>query len=415
MIGSIIALVILILFSAYFSATETAFSTINKIRIKNMAENGSQKAALVLHFSEDYNKLLSTILVGNNIVNIAATAIATVLFVKIYGDIGATISTVIITIVVLIFGEISPKTLAKEAPEKFALFSAPILRVFMVILTPVNFLFGQWKKLLGKLFKHDDSQSITEEELLSLVTEAEHEGVIDEEDSDLIHSVIDFNDSRVEDILTPRVDIFALEKEAGEAETRKMFIETGFSRIPVYDDTIDNIIGVLHIRDFIKMEGKKIALEDIITPVVYVTPAMKINDLLKLLQEEKIHLAVVTDEFGSITGIVTMEDILEELIGEIWDEHDKVIEEFVTLPDGRIKVNCRVDMDEMSAVFNISGEFDYVTASGWVMECLGKIPEQGDSFDYENLHVTVTKTEHHRPLEIIVEVREIEQEEPALT
>lgn len=412
MIGSIITIIVLILLSAYFSATETAFSTMSRVRVKNLAEAGSKRAALALSVSEDYNKLLSTILVGNNIVNISMAAIGTVLFVNIYGDIGATISTIVITLLVLVFGEISPKTLAKEYPEKFAMFSAPIIRFISIILTPFNFVFTQWKKLLTKIFKRNAEAGITEQELLTIVDEAEQEGAIDEEDSDLIHNVIDFNDGRVEDILTPRVDVVALEQDAAEAEIREVFIKTGFSRIPIYEDTIDNIIGLLHIRDYVKLAGEGRNIAEMISPVVYITPAMKINDLLKLLQNEKTHMAVVTDEFGGTVGIVTMEDILEELIGEIWDEHDQVIEEFVSLPDGRIKVDCRVDMDEMSAFFGISGEFNYVSVSGWVMECLGKIPEVGDSFHYENLHAVVIKTYHHRAMEIIIEIKEPEEELP---
>lgn len=275
-IASIIGIGMLVLCSAYFSATETAFSSLNRIRIKNMAENGSKKAALVQKLYDDYDKLLSTILVGNNIVNIALASIATVLFVRYFGNTGVSLSTLVTTVVVLIFGEISPKSLAKESPEKFAMLSAPILRALIILLTPVNFLFTQWKKLLSKLFKSTDDKSITEEELLTIIEEAEHDGAIDEEDKQLIHSVIDFNDSRAGDILTPRVDIIGISKDATVDEISSAFIQAGYSRIPVFDRTIDNIIGVIHIRDFFELiVNNNKAVDKIITPAVFITPHIK--------------------------------------------------------------------------------------------------------------------------------------------
>lgn len=407
-IASIISIGILVLCSAYFSATETAFSSLNRIRIKNMAENGSRKAALVQKLYEDYDKLLSTILVGNNIVNIALASIATVLFVRYFGNTGVSLSTLVTTVVVLIFGEISPKSLAKESPEKFAMFSAPILCALIILLTPVNFLFTQWKKLLSKLFKSADDKSITEEELLTIIEEAEHDGAIDEEDKQLIHSVIDFNDSKAGDILTPRVDIIGISKDATVDEISSAFIQAGYSRIPVFDRTIDHIIGVIHIRDFFELIlNNNKAVEKIITPAVFITPHIKISDLLKILQTTKCHLAVVTDEYGGTVGIVTMEDILEELVGEIWDEHDEIIEEFTRLEDGTYKIVCSAAIDEMLEFFELTGDVDSSTVSGWVIEQLGAIPKEDDTFTYENLFVTVSKTDNRRAIEIIVARQEI--------
>ncbi len=406
-LASLLGIALLVLCSAFFSATETAFSSINRVRLKNMADNGSKRAALVLRLHSDYDKLLSTILVGNNIVNIAMASMATLLFVQYFGGAGASLSTLVTTVVVLIFGEISPKSLAKESPEKFAMFSAPIVQVLVTMLTPVNWFFTQWKKLLSKLFKSSEDKAITEEELLTIIEEAEHEGAINEEDKELIHSVMDFNDSKASDILTPRVDIVGISKEASTAEIEEAFVQTRYSRIPVYDKTIDNIVGVIHIKDFFELKLKDRSIKDqtiasILSPVIFVTPHLKISTLLKKLQTEKCHLAVVTDEYGGTVGMVTMEDILEELVGEIWDEHDEIIQEFTPLEDGTYKIVCSAPIDEMLSFFDLTGEVDSTTVSGWVVEQLGAIPKVGDSFTYEALFVTVTKTDHRRVLEIVV-------------
>lgn len=396
---------ILVAFSAYFSATETAFSSLNKIRIKNMAESGSKKAALVLRLSENYDELLSTILVGNNIVNIGTASIATVLFLNYFHNAGATISTIVTTVVILIFGEISPKSLAKEAPEKFAMASAPVLRLLIILLTPINAFFFLWKKLLSKLFKTADNRKITEEELLTFVEEAEQEGAIGEEDKKLIHSVIEFNDSKAIDILTPRVDVYGLPVHAAKEEIAALFLESGYSRIPVFEGNIDNIVGVIHLWDFfnLMMKGDK-ELKDIIAKAVHVPPTTKISDLLAYLQSEKSHIAVVSDEYGGTVGIVTMEDILEELVGEIWDEHDDIIEEFIKLDEGVYRILCSADLNKMLAFFNVTGDFDSTTVGGWIRELLQKIPKKGDSFIYEGLKVTVTKTDRRRTLECVISV-----------
>ncbi len=401
----ILILVVLLLLSAYFSASETAFSSLNRIRIKNLAENGHKRAKLVWKLSEHYDKILSTILIGNNIVNIASASLATILFVGWFGDLGVTLSTVAMTVLVLIFGEISPKSLAKESPESFAMFSAPILNALMVLLTPVNFLFVQWKKLLSKLFKSKGDRSITEDELITLVEEAEQEGGINEDESELIRSAIEFNDRMAEDIFTPRVDVEGVPQDADKEKIAQVFAETGFSRLPVYDETIDKIVGIIHQKDFYNHVYRGgLPLASIVKPAVFIPKSMKISDLLHLLQQQKSHMAVIADEYGGTVGIVTMEDILEELVGEIWDEHDEVIESFEKLGDNCYKVVCSTDLDEMFEFFQLTGEADSSTVSGWVMEQLDKIPSEGDAFQYENLCVTVHKTDGRRALEILVDV-----------
>jgi CBS domain containing-hemolysin-like protein len=406
---TVFALSLLILLSAFFSASEIAFSALNRIRIKNMSENGSKRASLVLKLYDNYDKLLSTILIGSNIVNISAASISAVLFIKYFGDAGVMISTIVITAVVIVFGEITPKSFAKESPEKFALFSAPILYLLMFLLAPVNAVFGKWKKLLGAIYKSSDDRGITEEELLSIVEEAEHEGAIDEEDKQLIRNAIEFNDLQAHDILTPRMNIVGASKDTPIDDMTKLFLESGYSRIPVYNESIDNILGIVHLRDFFDgVIKKKEQLDSIISPAVFVAPSIKINDLFKLLQKKKVHMVVVADEYGGTEGIVTMEDILEELVGEIWDETDEIIEEFVSLGDNKYKIICAADIGKMFKFFNLTGEVESSTVSGWIMDMLGKIPEEGDSFTYENLIVSVHKAGQRRALECIAAVQSSE-------
>lgn len=403
LIGMTVAIVILVMCSAYFSATETAFTSLNTIRMKTWAENGDKRAARALAVGEDYDKLLSSILIGNNIVNITATTISTLLFTKIFVTYGATISTVVITIVVLIFGEISPKSVAKEFPERFAMFSAPILRVIIVVLTPLNFLFSMWKKLLSKIFKPSGDDGITEEELMGIVDQAESEGGLDAHEGDLIRASIEFNELDVSDILTPRVDLVAVDEESTMQEVGALFVENGYSRLPIYHETIDNIIGVVHQKDFYKARVRgEDRLAMIKSPVVYTTPNTKIFKLLRILQMNKVHMAVVVDEYGGTEGIVTLEDILEELVGEIWDEHDEVTEFLHKQPDGSYNIDCTTDLDDMYDLFEIKGECEASTVSGWVLEQIDRIPKQGDHFIAEGLEVTVTAVDNRRVMEINV-------------
>ncbi len=403
LIGMTVAIVILVMCSAYFSATETAFTSLNTIRMKTWAENGDKRAARALAVGEDYDKLLSSILIGNNIVNITATTISTLLFTKIFVTYGATISTVVITIVVLIFGEISPKSVAKEFPERFAMFSAPILRVIILVLTPLNFLFSMWKKLLSKIFKPSGDDGITEEELMGIVDQAESEGGLDAHEGDLIRASIEFNELDVSDILTPRVDLVAVDEKSTMQEVGALFVENGYSRLPVYHETIDNIIGVIHQKDFYKARVRgEDRLAMIKSPVVYTTPNTKIFKLLRILQMNKVHMAVVVDEYGGTEGIVTLEDILEELVGEIWDEHDEVTEFLRKQPDGSYNIDCTTDLDDMYDLFEIKGECEASTVSGWVLEQIDRIPKQGDHFIAEGLEVTVTAVDNRRVMEINV-------------
>jgi len=395
---SLIIIVCCIIMSAYFSATETAFSSLNRVRMKSLAEKGNKRAALVLRLSENYDSLLSTILIGNNIVNITSTSVATVLFVRLLGEErGSSLSTLVMTIVVLIFGEVSPKSLAKEVPENFALFSAPILRVLVIILSPANFLFGQWKKLLSLIFKFSRENGITEEELLIMVEEAKQDGGIDEQEGTLIRSAIEFSDLTAEDVLTPRIDVAAVPADATQEEIADIFTETGFSRLPVYRENVDNIVGIIYQKDFYnQIYHTERKLEEIIRPALFIAMGKKVGQLLKELQQKKMHIAVVLDEFGGTAGIVTLEDILEELVGEIWDEHDKVVQEVEQISDREYLVMGSANVEKLFERLGKEREFDVLTVSGWVMEVAEKIPAAGEQFRFEDLEITVLEMDDKR-------------------
>lgn len=404
-IGIIVALVLLVITSAYFSATETAFSSLNKIRLRNMADDGNRKAEATLRLAEDFDRLLSTLLVGNNIVNITAATLGTLFFTKLSPEYGATISTVVLTLVILTFGEISPKTIAKENAESWAMVSTPFLRVLSTVLRPLTILFSLLQKGIGKLFHASGDRGITEDELITMVSTAEDEGGLDQNESRLIRSAIEFGDMEVEEILTPRVDIVSISDQASAKELDELISSNRFSRIPVWRGSIDTIIGMIHEKDFHEAE-----LEDndswthLISPVIYVTPTSPVADLLYEMQRRKMHMSVVVDEYGGTEGLVTLEDILEELVGEIWDEHDEVVERIRKQEDGSYLISCSASIDDVFQLFDLRMDDDMTTLSAWVIDSLGHIPKIGDQFTYENLQVTVTKLQRMRVLEIRVDV-----------
>ena len=412
----IAAMVVMVICSAYFSATETAFTSLNRIRLKSKADAGDRRAARALALVDKYDNLLSTILVGNNIVNLTASSLSTLFFtVGLKLQNGAVIATAVITVVVLIFGEVSPKSMAKEAPEQFAMFSAPIIGALMVILTPVNWFFAGLKRLLSRIMRGGDKEGITEEELVTMVDQAESEGGLDQHESKLIRAAIEFHDLEVEEILTPRVDMVAVEDTDTMEQIARAFAESGYSRLPVYHEDIDDIIGVIHEKDFHAARYRGLTdVKSFLGPVLYTTGNTKISELLRILQDEKAHMVIVVDEYGGTEGLVTLEDIVEELVGEIWDEHDEVIEEFKKQADGSYLISCSADLTDLFDLFKIKGECDANTISGWVMEQIGRIPEEGDHFTAEGLDVTVTKVDHRRVLEIrVVELQPQAPEEPA--
>lgn len=402
----------LLLLSAYFSATETAFTSLSKVKMKSLANAGNKKAAQVLNICEKYDKLLTTILIGNNIVNIVLTTIATIYFTFHFPVSGAALSTVIITIAVLIFGEITPKNLAKEIPESFAMFSLPAIKLLIFIFTPINFIFTLWKKGLFTIFKVKKEATVTEEDIITIVSEAENEGEIDSDESEIIKSAITFNDIDVASVLTPRVKVVAIEKNLSKEEIFQTFKNSGFSRIPVYEENIDHIIGIINQKDFYeKVMLDTYDIESIIVPVKYITSHSIVADVLKILQSEKSHIAIVVDDFGGTEGIITVEDILEELVGEIYDERDSVTENITKLSDNKYLIKGLVEIDELPEEFKFDGEYDFTTVAGWIINTLEKIPEVGDSFVKDGLSVTVQSMTANRIDDILIEVLETPEEE----
>ncbi|MBR5242135.1 MAG: HlyC/CorC family transporter [Clostridia bacterium] len=407
-----------IIMSGFFSATETAFSTFNRIRVKNLAEKGNKRAERVISLSENYDALITTILIGNNIVNILCAALGTLVFVELlHGnqDLATTLSTVVITLAVLIFGEISPKSIAKRRPESFAMFACTPIYMLYVLFYPLSFVFKKWQNLLAKMFKSDEDKGITEEELVSIIEEAEESGDIDEDESELIKSAIEFNDLEVADIFTPRIDITSLPVDAERETIEKQFEESGYSRIPVYDGDLDNIVGILYHKDYYMTDfDKDSPITEILKPVIFVTKTQKIGDVLKDLQEKQLHLAIVTDEYGSTAGIVTLEDIIEEIVGEIWDEHDERIEEIKEIGEGEYIISGKANLEKVFDMFDIDDEPEVLTVNGWAMTILGRIPQEGDSFTSAGLSVEVLKMNGRRIENLhITDVRaeEVEQAE----
>lgn len=412
----VIILVALLILSAFFSATETAFTSLNRTRLKLLADDGKKSAKKALKHADNYDRLLYTILIGNNIVNLTLATISTLLFSSIITNsesLSATLSTIISTVAVLIFGEVTPKTLAKEFPEKVAMFVAPIMDFFTIILYPLNLVFTGWKLLLKKIFKFKSEDVITEQELLTYVEEANEDGTLDNNETELISSAIEFNDAEVGDILVPRVNVIAVEENTPMKDIRLVFSEHGFSRLPVYRGSIDTIIGMIHEKDFYAAYTSGATdIKGIVTSMALATEHMKISDLLRSMQKQKVHMATVVDEYGGTLGIVTLEDILEELVGEIWDEHDEVVDYFTKLDDEHYLVDGNAELSEFFEIFSQEEdeESDSNTVSGWIIERSGDIPPIGYTFDYNNLTVTVTKRTLKKVLEVKVEIRPAEED-----
>ena len=405
-------MVVCLILSSFFSATETAFSAMNTTKLKTLAEKGNKNAALVCKLDEQYSRLISTILIGNNIVNIAMASVGTVLFTLKFGDMGATLSTIVVTIVVLIFGEISPKSIANNCPEQLAMLSAPVVQFLIWIFLPLNILFVGWQKLLTKIFHLEPSAKMSQEELLTLVNEVQEDGTIDEDEGGLLRNAIEFSDQEARDILIHRTDLAALPITATKDEIAEMFTETKFSRLLIYRDTIDDILGTIHRKDFYVGCGiTEKEVKDIISPAIFVLESEPIRMILKKQQKAKTHVAVVVDEYGGTCGIVTMEDILEELVGEIWDEHEEAEVLLRRIAPDTYLIDASMDFEEFADYFKLDEESEMVSVSGWVMEQFGRVPEQGDQLTYKGLEIEVTKVGNHHVDEIRVKKTIVEDEE----
>ena len=405
----IIIMAVCLILSAYFSATETAFSSVNTTKLKALAEKGNKKAALACRLEEQYGKLISTVLIGNNIVNIAMASLGTVIFVRQYGDSGATISTVVVTVVVLIFGEISPKSIAKDCAEQFTMFSAPFIQFLIWVFTPLNFLFSLWKKLLAKLFCLNPDSRMSQEELLMLVDEVQQDGSIDKNEGELLKNAIEFSEQEAQDILVHRVDLAALPVGSSPEEIAAMFSETKHSRLLVYEGSIDNIIGVLYLNHYFKalLDDPDADLRKLLMEPCYVYKTTKLPAVLETLKRAKQHLAIVTDEYGGCLGLITMEDVLEQIVGDIWDETDEIENEVVERSSGEYELDGDMAIDDFTELVGLDDEAfetESATVGGWTLEMFGTYPQEGQSFEYENLTVTVLKMDGLRVEKVLVQV-----------
>lgn len=400
-------LIVCVALSAFFSASETAFTSANRVKLKTMMQSGNKRAKLAYSMAEDYDRLLTTILIGNNIVNIAASSLATSLFLVLLAskpNLVTPVSTAVMTIVILIFGEVSPKTIAKESPEKLAMAIAPVLKVLCTVFTPFSIMFAKLKKLLTKLFNSEEEESFIEEELMTMVDEAESEGDMDAHEGELIRSAIEFNDDRdVLSVLTPRVDVTSIEDTASMEEAAELFRTSGYSRVPVFHEDMDHIVGILNEKDFYlgQHEGCK-DITQIMKPPVYAPTTLKLSKLLKLFQAQKTHLIIVLDEFGGTEGIVTMEDVLEELVGEIYDEHDDVEQDTVALDDGSKLVDGGMQLSELLEMMGVEDIYNAETVGGFAGEVLGIIPFVGAEFETDEIRGLVTQMEKRRVTQVRV-------------
>ena len=405
-IGTLVIIFFLIWFSAFFSASETAYTSANKIRLRSKAENGSKSAARALKIIEKYDKTLTTILIGNNIVNILTSSLATVLFIDLLKDAdkGSVVSTVAVTIVVLIFGEILPKTIAKSHAEAFACTISGVMSFLTTIFTPLSAIFILLQRGANRLFRSKEKEvSMTEQELISIIDEIEDEGVLEEQEGSLVRSALVFDETIVSQVITPRVNIVAVEINADIERVKELFIKEQYSRLPVYEKTVDHIVGVITQHDLFEriVRGDSFTIRDIMQDTLHIPNLMKISDVLKQMQKKKIHLAVVVDQYGGTEGIVTLEDIIEELVGEIWDESDEItapvrfISETVFETSGEVSQNDFNRFFEARAMdFRIDTESN--TVGGWLFELFGRIPEENDSIRTEDFNITVKSLQDFR-------------------
>ena len=418
-IAYIAVIVVLLAFSAFFSMSETAFTSVNQVRLKKMAKDGDKKAARALKILENYDKFLTTILIGNNLVNIGASSLATVMFgVILVGYASSTVSltsTVVMTIIVLTFGEITPKTLAKKNPEKYAIKLCTTIHYIEVVFTPFSWIFTKFTNAIGR--KGGGSPTMTEDELEVMIDEIEDDGVIEKSEGQLIKSAIRFDDTQVGEVFVPRVDVIAIPSDAAPDEVGAVFSSSGFSRIPVYRNSIDDIIGVVYAKEYYSNRfcGKDLKLEDIVHPVKYVPETMSIATVLNDFQKSKIHIAVVLDAYGGTMGIVTLEDILEELVGDIWDESDTIQQDVSPVGSSMFIVKGNANIFDAMETMNVDfdpEEYDDYSVSGYVMYKLGRYPVKGDSISTPRYDITVRSAKGRRALECLFEIKE-PQEDPS--
>ena len=403
--GIIIAICIML--SAFFSCVETAFSCANKIRLKSQADNGNKRAVTALWVSDNFDRVLTAILIGNNVVNLGCSSIATVLCMDLFHNYGAAIATGATTLLVLTFGEVIPKCFGKEASDSIVLYTAGILKVLTVILTPFVYFFIGIKSAVMKLANiKKDQPSVTEDELKYIIESIEEEGILEEQESEMVQSALEFDEKTALEILTPRVDVVLIDADDDEKTIHDIIMRERYSRIPVYEDNIDNIIGILQTRDYLEQlsEGKKPDIKELVTEVHFIYKTQKLSDILSDFKRKKLHIAIVTDEYGGMLGIVTMEDLLEELVGEIWDEDEDEERTFTKLKDGRYIISGDMDLCDLFEIFEMNEDDDIesISVGGFIIEQFGTIPKVNQSVRYKELIFTVKRVKNNRILSAFV-------------
>ena len=408
---------LLVLLSAFFSATETAFSFVNRIRVQHAVESGDKGAEKVLYVIEHFDNALTAILICNNIVNLGCSSIATVLCLRLFGDVGSAVATGATTLLVLTFGEVIPKCLAKERCDDFAAKTAGFLKFLTIVLTPLVFIFMKLRSLALKIAgTSEDAPSVTENELKYIVESIEEEGVLEESESEMVRSALDFDETTAEEILTPRVDVTFINIEDSQQKIKDIIIENRYSRIPVYEETVDNIVGILHTRDYLEhlADGKAPALKDIMQPPFFVFKSQQLSKILSSFKRTKNHIAIVTDEYGGTLGIVTMEDLLEEIVGDIWDEDEEIEHTYYKIGKDEFLVNGDIELDDMLALFDIDEgalESDSITVGGFILEHAGKKQKKRESIEADGFRFTVMEVENQRIMRVVVKRLENEDEE----
>lgn len=403
--GIIIAVCVVL--SAFFSCTETAFSCANRIRLKSYADNGNKKAKTALWVTDNFDKVITAILIGNNVVNLGCSSIATVLCMNIFGNSGAAIATGGTTLLVLTFGEIIPKCFGKEISDSIALYTAPIIKFLVFALTPFVYFFTAIKSVVLKLAHiNKDQPSVTEDELKYIIDSIEEEGILEEQEKDLVQSALDFDEKTALEILTPRVDVVLIDAEDEKQNIKDIIFKERYSRIPVYEGSIDNIIGILQTRDYLEKlaERKTPDIKELVTNAHFIYKTRKLSDILTDFKEKKLHMAIVTDEYGGMLGIVTMEDLLEEIVGDIWDEDEDEERTFTKLKDGRYIISGDMDLSDLFEIFEINDDDDIesISVGGFIIEQLGTIPTINESVEYKDIRITVKRVKNNRIISAFV-------------
>ncbi len=403
-----ISIGILIILSALFSAMETAFSFVNKIRIQKSVENGNKKAKKALYVIEHFDNALTAILICNNVVNLGCSSIATVLCLRLFGDVGSAIATGATTLLVLTFGEVIPKCLAKEHCDNFSIAAAGFLKGLTILLSPLVFVFMKLKSIALKIAgSSGDTPSVTENELKYIVESIEEEGVLEESESEMVRSALDFDETTAEEILTPRVDVVFINIDDSIEKIKEIIIENRYSRIPVYENTTDNIIGILHTRDYLELlaDGKIPNVRDIMAKPYFVFKTQQLSKILSTFKRTRDHIAIVTDEYGGTLGIVTMEDLLEEIVGDIWDEDEEIERSYYKIGKDEYLVNGDIEFGNVLELFGMDEdaiESDSITVGGFILEHAGNIPKKRESIEADGFRFTVMEVENQRIMRVVV-------------